>query len=334
MNKNALSIRTFPPAWFAMIMGTGAVANATYLMGFHAIGKGLYYINLVMAALLIIPWTLRWILYPREVLADLFSPYKISFFPTMPVGGLVLGSGALLMKPFPGYLTFAWTMYIIAVPLVFIFAIIMGYAMFTEGEINLEHANCSWLIPPVAAIVVPMLGNGLVGSAGKYASLVGVINIAMWSIGFFLFIFVGNVIFFRMVRHSLPDARVAPTVWISMGPIGVGTIGLLGLKSSFGALGIGLNLSSIAPLFWGFGLWCYFIAIFVTYHYRKTTAIPYGLGWWAYTFPLGAYTISTIFLYKTFNVAVFQWIAYLLYATLVYFFIVVVINTFRFVLRG
>ncbi|UZN23607.1 hypothetical protein GM182_07075 [bacterium 3DAC] len=334
MNRKAFAIKTFPPAWFAAVMGTGAVANATYLIGFPIVGRVIYYINLVMAALLLIPWTLRWILYWKDVITDLLSPYKISFFPTMPVACLVLGSGAMLMKPFDGYQTFAWIMYVIGAFLVFGFACIMGYVMFTEDGVDLEHANYSWLIPPVGAIVVPMLGNVLVKSAGAYASLVAVINIAMWSIGFFLFIFFGNIIFFRMVKHSLPHAKVAPTVWISLGPIGVGTIGLMSMKASLGALGVSLNLAPASIFMWGFGLWSYVISVLVTYHYRKNTEIPYGLGWWAYTFPLGAYTISTIMLYKTFQISIFQWIAWLLYVTLIYFFIVVSYNTAKFILRG
>jgi tellurite resistance protein TehA-like permease len=43
MNKQAFSIKTFSPAWFAMIMGIGAVTNATYLLGFSMVGKVLYF---------------------------------------------------------------------------------------------------------------------------------------------------------------------------------------------------------------------------------------------------------------------------------------------------
>ncbi len=334
MNVKALSIRTFPPAWFAMIMGTGAVANSTYLLGFKSVALTLYYINVVLFFILLVPWTLRWFMYWDEVMKDILSPYKISFFPTMPVAMLVLGSGALLMKPFSFYLPFAWVMYIGGSILVFVFACVMGYVMYSADEIDMTNANYSWLIPPVGAIVVPMLGNGLVKTAGNYASVVAVWNIAMWSIGFFLFLFFGNVIFFRMVRHSLPPECMAPTVWISLGPIGVGTIGLLTMKSSFEAMGLPVNSGIVAPLLWGFGLWNYVVSLAITYHYRRKTTIPYGLGWWAYTFPLGAYTISTILLYKTFGVSVFQWIAYLLYVTLIYFFLTVVLNTWRFVVRG
>ncbi len=316
MEKNSLHIKHFSPAWFAMIMGLGAFANASYMIGAKVVGISVFWVNIVMFFLLSVPFIIRFVVYFEDVKRDIFSPYTIAFYPTFAVGMLVLAGGAMLMKPFSGYIEFAFLMYIVGSLLVLAFASIIGYAMFVSDGVDLKHANYSWLIPPVAAVVVPMVGSSLVPYAGSYAKLLALINVMYFSIGFFLYIFVGSIIFHRMVTHSLPSSSVAPTIWISLGPIGVSAIDMLGFTKALYPLGITIGMAP-ALMIWGFGIWCYVVSVLITIHYWKNTGIPYGLGWWAYIFPLGAYTIATIYLAKVMSCPFAMYIAWILYITLV-----------------
>ena len=44
---------------------------------------------------------------------------------------------------------------------------------------------------------------------------------------------------------------------------------------------------------WGFGVWWLAVAVALLVRYLRTGPLPFGLGWWAFTFPLGAFTVGT-----------------------------------------
>ena len=43
---------------------------------------------------------------------------------------------------------------------------------------------------------------------------------------------------------------------------------------------------------WGFGLWWLAIAVSLLVRYLRAGGLPFHLGWWAFTFPLGAFTVA------------------------------------------
>lgn len=47
----------------------------------------------------------------------------------------------------------------------------------------------------------------------------------------------------------------------------------------------------VAMIMWGFGLVWFVIALATLY---KSRPIPFNMGWWGFTFPLGVYAASTI----------------------------------------
>jgi tellurite resistance protein TehA-like permease len=49
-----------------------------------------------------------------------------------------------------------------------------------------------------------------------------------------------------------------------------------------------------ATALWGFGLWRLPLAPVLPARYRRQGHLPYGVGWWAFTFPLGASTRLTL----------------------------------------
>jgi tellurite resistance protein TehA-like permease len=44
---------------------------------------------------------------------------------------------------------------------------------------------------------------------------------------------------------------------------------------------------------WGFGIWIVGIIIIICVHQLRRGGIPFNLGWWAFIFPLAAYTICS-----------------------------------------
>ena len=54
------------------------------------------------------------------------------------------------------------------------------------------------------------------------------------------------------------------------------------------------TLEVLAIVLWGFGIWALGIAIAVTIHHARRGGIPFSLSFWAFTFPLAAYALSTM----------------------------------------
>jgi len=50
---------------------------------------------------------------------------------------------------------------------------------------------------------------------------------------------------------------------------------------------------------WGFGLWWLAIAVTLLVRYLRAGPLPFHLGWWAFTFPLGAYSVATMTLARS-----------------------------------
>jgi tellurite resistance protein TehA-like permease len=107
-----------------------------------------------------------------------------------------------------------------------------------------------------------------------------------------------------MALHKLPHENMAASSWLALGPIGTGALGMLLLGSeapatfaangleSVGAMAEGIGLVAGITL-WGFGLWWMLLAVLITLRYLRS-GIPFNLGWWGFTFPLGVYATATL----------------------------------------
>ncbi|HZK86369.1 MAG TPA: hypothetical protein VFC40_00200 [Syntrophomonas sp.] len=66
------------------------------------------------------------------------------------------------------------------------------------------------------------------------------------------------------------------------------------------ALGILSSVDGIkfaGLILWGFGLWAFVFTLSLTIKYLKAGGIPFSLSWWAFLFPMAAYTLATLMVY-------------------------------------
>jgi len=97
---------------------------------------------------------------------------------------------------------------------------------------------------------------------------------------------------------------MASTAFLSLGPIGTGALGLilfaLNGNAVLAANGLGLFAGAMsgaaflgAILLWAYGLWWLGMALAITARY-VANGLPFNLGWWGYTFPIGVYAVATL----------------------------------------
>ena len=90
-------LKNFNPGAFSSVMGTGAIAIASYrysgyLAPFKEVGILLTYFNVVLYAVLLTFWLLRWVVYSAEALGDLRHPSKGHFYGTSGAATIVLSA--------------------------------------------------------------------------------------------------------------------------------------------------------------------------------------------------------------------------------------------------
>lgn len=252
-------------------------------------------------------------------------PIVSSFYATFAIGMLVLGADFITIgKNMTAGIIFwaAGTIFTI------IFGILVPYIMFVGSRVKIEHINPGWFIPPVGFIVIPVVGSLILPYySGIISQLLIFINYFSWSTGFFLYIALLAICIYRFILHEPLPGGLAPTVWINLGPIGVGVVTLINLINNSAFVLVKEPFYVLAFLLWGFGIWWVIIGIMTISRYFKKSNLPYGLSWWAFTFPLGAYVAATHTIAGTFSLQLIDYIGFGLYLLLAFFWSITFINT-------
>jgi C4-dicarboxylate transporter/malic acid transport protein len=346
-------LRGFHPGWFGAVMGTAIVGVAAYLnpgaqpgmlhTG-HVIGVAFVLAAWALACLIAVPYLARIVHHRDAALADLRHPIVGALYGTFAgaitvlavatasVGDSLLSSHAVVvivavLATVGGLVAFAT-------------GVLFTYVLFSGDGLTADSANGGWFIPPVVSIIIPLTLIPLLphvgSSAGRLLLLVGYASLGM---GFFLFLLVAAVLFGRLVFHPLPPAQLAPSFWIGLGPIGVGSLALLRLAAAgtpfWGAqAGTVQNISLLAAaMLWGFGLWWLATAVLLLVRYLRRGRLASGVGLWAFTFPLGAFTVATLQLGRSWPSETIEWIGAGLFLLLAGFWFAVSASTLR-AIRG
>jgi C4-dicarboxylate transporter/malic acid transport protein len=322
-------VRGFHPGWFGAVMGTAIVGVAVYLNPgsesslthtAHIAGVAFALAAWAAAVLIAGPYLARLVRHPDAALADLRHPVLGALYGTLAGAILVLAVatatvGGSVLSPHT-VVTIVAVLAAVGGLVAFTTGVLFTYVLFTRDGLAADVANGGWFIPPVVSIIVPLTLIPLLPHVGDSAArLLLLAGYAGLGMGLLLFLIVAAVLFGRLVFHPLPPATLAPSLWIGLGPIGVGTLALLRLATAgqpyWGTDAAAVErLSTIgAAVLWGFGLWWLATAAVLLARYLHQGRLPFGVGLWAFTFPLGAYTVATIQLARSWPSHPLEWAA-------------------------
>ncbi len=347
-------IRQFTPNWFAATMGTGVLALALaqlpmHIPGLHTFAEGLWLFNIGLFILFSVLYGARWVLYFHEA-RRIFGHSTVSmFFGTIPMGLATIINGFLVFGvPRWGgdMVQVAEVLWWIDVAMALGCGVLIPYLMFTRQDHSIDQMTAVWLLPVVAAEVAAASGGLLAPYLSDTVAQFHVLitSYVMWAFSVPVAFSILTILILRMALHKLPHESMAASSWLALGPIGTGALGLLLLGADapaiFAANGLarigeiaeGLGLIS-GIILWGVGLWWIVMAVLITVRYFRA-GIPFNLGWWGFTFPLGVYSLATLRLGSMLHLSFFDVVGCVLVAALVLMWLLVGTRTVQGAYRG
>lgn len=307
-------IRQFTPNWFTMTMGTGVVALILPEFPFaqEILWQGataLWQFNTLLFIVFSLVYALRWLIYPQEA-KQIFSHPSMALF----LGAIPMGLATVLN----GFLKYGVALYgdiaiQIAQVLWFVDAILavgigvlVPFCMFYKQEHQLHSMTAMWLLPIVACEVTATSGGLLLAYLAAGQQAVGILfaSYILWGMSVLPAFAILTILMLRLALHKLPGKELAISGWLALGPIGTGALALLVLGAQapqvlayiqLEQLGVFFKNAGIVASFilFGFGVWWFAIAVLTTLKHAATD-LPFNLGWWGLTFPLGVFTLAVL----------------------------------------
>ncbi len=332
-------IKGFTPNWFTVGMGTGILALDAYSLPIgpswlKLVGMGLGMLNVVIVTVLLVLAILK-VVYDRSGVRDIFHhPIQSMFLGAIPMAITTVVNAVFVMgaryDAVAAYHLGAifWTINVLI-------ALASGFAvpfwMFTRHDHALSRMSAVWLMPIVPAEVVAASGAILLPHVASLALrqdlLVGIT--VLWAFSVPMAFLMLGVLFVRLALHNLPPEDLAISTWITLGTLGTGVMGLIGIGHdvgfAFAQFSAGVQAASLllAVILWGLGLWWMGQSIFITLFYLVTGRLRFNLGWWGLTFPLGVFASGTDLLYGELKTPIFLWSAWIFFGLLAVFWVIV-----------
>lgn len=339
------------PNWFASVMGTGIVAVAAASLPEQFPGlRGAATVVWALAAVLLIGLSvltaLHWLNHPATARGHANDAVMGHFYGAIPMAMLTVGAGTLLLgRDWIGQraaVDVDWALWLAGTAGGLVCAAAIPYLLFTRHQTASDSAFGGWLMPIVPPMVSASTGALLIPYAqqGQVRLTLLLCCYAMFGLSLVPSIAVITLIWFRLSVHKVGPARMVPTLWIVLGPLGqsVTAANLLGgnahlavpspYAGAFEAFGVVYGLPVL-----GFALLWAAIATAVTVR-TALDRLPFSLTWWSFTFPIGTCVTGTTALAGHTGSAVLRIAAGMFYLVLVGAWLLVAIRTTRGAYRG
>jgi len=305
-------IKDFNPVWFATVLGFGGIAISSVLVArlFNALWLNplavfLIYFNLALFVFLFATWSLKAVIYSGLLIGELKHPVMAGFHSLMPAATIMISinfSNAGQIFTLWQYQNMSIFFWIIGAIFEFVLLTLTIYFLIVNEEMDLNHINGGWLVPPVAALLTPVAGLRLVEfiSRTSLAESVLWINYFFFGAGVFVFFLISIALFSKIFFFKKLDPKVFPSLWIILVPFSLMALSLsLFAKETGNYLPEFKNIFMgiiflVNPMLIGTGVWLLILLIVLTFHYLKKIELPYGLGWWAFVFPTASVSIASL----------------------------------------
>ncbi len=287
------------PAYFGLVMATGIVSLAAFMMAYRRLGLILFYLNIVQYVVLWVLYGLRAWHHPKRFFGDMVGHSTGPGYFTIVAGTGILASQFMLLRD--GALIGAGLFLLAA-----LLWIVLTYTIFTALTVKGRKPHLDkgigggWLLAVVATQAVCVPATLLAAQSGQPFRLeLNLAALTMWLWGGMLYIWMISLIFYRYMFFRFAPRDLAPPYWIDMGAMAISTLaGALLIISA----GDAPYLASLLPflkgmtlLYWATGSWWIPMLVLLElwrYGYARTP-FEYDPLLWGAVFPLGMYAACT-----------------------------------------
>ncbi len=303
-----------PVSMFAIVMGlsgtTIALEKAEHLWAWSLAPSGIMLgLTALVYALIALAYLSKFVLHRQHVISEFNHPIRMSFFPAMSIGMILLSIAA--MGHAPQLALYLWALGA-AVQLAFTLAILSNWMHHEKFQV--QHSNPAWFIPIVGNILVPIAGVPL-----------GFPEVSWFyfSIGLVMWIPLLAVLLNRFFFHPMIPSKLLPTLFILIAPPAVGFIAWVRLHNG--------SIDDTARILYYFAL---FITVLLFSQIRYFWKLQFALPWWAYSFPMAAMTIATLVMAEKLGGSFFTGLAQILLIFLALLVTLLSLLTLRAMRRG
>lgn len=291
------------PGYFALVMATGIISIACFLLGMKTVAPALLVIAVIAYSILSLLLLIRVVFFFPRIKADINDHVRGPGFFTVVAGTCVLGSALVIVVDqyraglvlwLGGIALWALIMYVF-------FAAMTVH----ENKPSIEAGlNGGWLLAVVATQAISVLGTLLSSRYGDDGKSILFFTLCMFLLGCMLYLPLITLIFYRFTFVNVTTAQLTPPYWINMGAVAITT--LAGARLIIAAPGWPL-LNELVPFlkgftlfFWAAGTWWIPLLFILGFwrHVYKRFPLRYDPQYWGMVFPLGMYTVCTFQLSK------------------------------------
>lgn len=279
------AIRYLPVATFATLMGSAGLTlaweKAAEVFGLTpVISQSLLGFTLCLLVILGASYLLKFVRHPDAVRDEFNHPIKISFFPAFSIGMMLIA--AALHAYFPRVSLVLWGVGAL-LQLLLTLTLMNVWVHQTRTQVN--HTTPAWFIPIVGNIIAPIEAVALgFNEIGWF----------YFSIGLVYWIVLKVLVFNRILYHDPLPQNLLPTLFILIAPPAVGFIAYQRLS--------GGSYDAFAHILYYTAL---FLVILLLTQFGRFARLPFFISWWAYSFPLAAFTTATLIMYQHNHSSVF-----------------------------
>lgn len=287
------------PAYFGLVMATGIVSLAAFMMDYSGLAIALFYLNIAQYILLCLLYALRAWRYPRRFFGDLVAHLKAPGYFTTVAGTGILASQFIILRE---NTVAGFTLWLLAIVL----WIGLTYAIFTAFTVKRDKPtldkgiNGGWLLAVVATQALAVSSALLAARIGRpYQLELNLVALSTWLWGGMLYVWMMSLIFYRYVFFRLSPNDLAPPYWINMGAMAISTLAgsLLILNASHAPYLVSMLpfLKGFTVLYWATGTWWIpmLLLLGIWRYVYKRFPFEYDPLYWGAVFPLGMYAACT-----------------------------------------
>jgi tellurite resistance protein TehA-like permease len=337
------------PLWFTGVMGTGILAitvagSPIVLPGQGALATTLWLLASSALATLVALLVASLADDPSRLFGTFSDPSAMQAWGAPPMACFTVAVGALtigrhvIVPALAVHL--AQGLFVVAAIGAVGLAFLVPFLMFTRHQLAAETTSATWLLPIVPLIVASVPSALLIPSwPAALRSPMLAIGYAMWGCGITLAAIVIVLHYARLAQYRVPDGALVTSVWLVVGPLGQSIAGLNALNGVAPVVwpapapmlaGIGL---AYGVAIWGFAAYWLIMALALTVRAARC-GLPFALGWWAFTFPVGVLTAGTYSLATLTGSVFFRAAGLALLSLLTLAWIVVTMATARYALKA